>query len=586
MIFRVFFVCACLLAANVSAAVVPAVPGEWALTPKVSQPAQLRLSGKVVSRAVLPPVSAAEIASVRAANQRAATHKSNRRLVVGVVRPPAVLPDASTMTWVAVEGGFAARAAVTSPEAGSMRLAINLMGVPGDVEMVFFGSDSSRLEGPVKVEQVPDRFAPWWSPLTEGATQTVEFFVPAGHAPGATHLRITGASHVFTTLSSRLAKRLADIGDSGDCEIDVVCSPLNSDAQFRQASASAVQMVFNDGNFTSLCSGTLLADSDPLTQKAWIYGANHCFDNEDPPYKTAAQKQVVANTLSTLWMFQANSCSGGVGSNVPEATWSQVPGGSFLAYADLFNDVLLVRLNNSPPPSAFYSGWDANPVASGTALTTLHHPQGDLKKVSLGTSLGFAVPGVGGGTSSFIQVLWNSGTTESGSSGGGIWSLTGGQYFLRGGLWGGSASCTATFGLDYFSRFDQVYPAIAPFIGSVAGPTTDYTDLWWNPNESGWGLNLTQHPSNIIFGVWYTYEADGTRTWFVMPNGTWSASNIYSGPLYATTGPSFAGAFSASSVQSRQVGSATLTFTSTGAGTFAYVVDGVSGTKLIQRQPY
>ncbi|MEO5694467.1 MAG: hypothetical protein ABIQ72_15165 [Usitatibacter sp.] len=523
---------------------------------------------------------------MRAANQRAATRKSNRRLIVGVVRPQAVLPEASTMNWVAVEGGYAARAAVTSPEAGSLRLGINLMGVPGDVEMVFFGSDDERLEGPVKVSQVPDRFAPWWSPLTEGATQTVEFFVPAGHDPRATGLAITGASHLFTTLSSRLTKRLSDIGKSEACEIDVICSPLNSGAQFKQAAASTAQMVFNDGGFTGLCSGTLLADSDTLTQKPWLYSANHCFDNDATPYKTAAQKQAVANTLSTLWMFQSNSCSGGVGSTFPEATWSQVSGGSLLAYADLFNDVMLVRLNNSPPASAFYSGWDANPVSSGTALTTIHHPQGDLKKVSLGTSLGFAVPAVGDGNSSFIQVRWNSGTTEPGSSGGGIWSLTGGQYFLRGGLWGGSGSCSNAMGIDYFSRFDQVYPAIASYIGPVAGPTADYTDLWWNPNESGWGLNLTQHPSNIIFGVWYTYEADGTRTWFVMPSGTWSASNIYSGPLYATTGPSYAGTFTASSVQARQVGSGTLTFTSTGAGTFAYVVDGVSGTKLIQRQPY
>lgn len=586
MILRSFLAIATLAVGTVLAAPLPVVPGEWALAPKVVQVAGLRLGDTPSQNTVLPEVSPAEIAAVRAANQRSATRMKARRLVVGIVRPQAVLPRASSMAWVAVPGGNAARVSITSPQAGSLRLAIDLKGVPEDVEMVFFGADPSRLEGPVKVGQVPDRFAPWWSPLTEGETQTVEFFVPAGHDPRAIGLRIAGASHVFTTPSSRLTKRIIDIGDADSCNVDIVCSPLNANASFRQAAASEAQLVFTDGGFTSLCSGTLMADSDASTQKPWVYSANHCFDNEAAPYKTPAQMQAVANTLTTLWMFQANSCSAGTGNNVPEAGWTQVSGGAFLAYSNLFSDVMLVRLNGTPPSGAFFSGWDANTVSNGTSLTAIHHPQGDLKKVSLGSANGFAVPGVGDGSGSFLQVRWSSGTTEPGSSGGGLFSNSNGQYFLRGGLWGGTASCTNTLGLDYFSRFDQVYPSLAAYLGPVPAPTADYTDLWWNPSESGWGINLTQHPSNVIFGVWYTYEADGSRTWYVMPTGSWSTPSTYTGPLFATTGPSFAGPFNAASVQSREVGSATLTFTSTSTANFAYVVDGVAGAKSIQRQPY
>ena len=39
----------------------------------------------------------------------------------------------------------------------------------------------------------------------------------------------------------------------------------------------------------------------------------------------------------------------------------------------------------------------------------------------------------------------------------------------------------------------------------------DFTDLWWNPSESGWGLSLVQHPTRAMFGVWYTYGLDGKR---------------------------------------------------------------------------
>jgi len=28
---------------------------------------------------------------------------------------------------------------------------------------------------------------------------------------------------------------------------------------------------------------------------------------------------------------------------------------------------------------------------------------------------------------------------------------------------------------------------------AASSTTTDYSDLWWNASESGWGLSITQH---------------------------------------------------------------------------------------------
>jgi lysyl endopeptidase len=342
-------------------------------------------------------------------------------------------------------------------------------------------------------------------------------------------------------------------------------------------------MVYIDGNFVGWCSGTMLADVDTSTQKPWFYSANHCLDNEDAPHKTPAQMQVVANSITMLWLFQASSC----GSLTPDPAFQQVSGGAIVTYSNLQNDNLLLLLNKQPPSGVFFSGWDSNSLSSGTAVTIIHHPQGDLKKVSLGTALGAATPSVDDVTGSFNRVRWTSGSTEPGSSGGGLFTVSNGQYLLRGGLWGGSASCTDTSGSDYFSRFDNVYPILAPYIGPAIAPSGDFTDLWWNPSESGWGLSLVQHASHMMFGVWYTYEPDGTRTWYVMPSGTWITPNSYTGVLYQTNGPPFtAGAFNPANVQNKLVGSATLAFTSSSAGTFTFLVDGVTGTKSIQRQPY
>jgi hypothetical protein len=55
--------------------------------------------------------------------------------------------------------------------------------------------------------------------------------------------------------------------------------------------------------------------------------------------------------------------------------------------------------------------------------------------------------------------------------------------------------------------------------------------------------------------------------------------------LNRTTGPAFSAVpFDPGKIVSREVGSATFTFTNGNAGTFAYSVDGIVGSKAITRQ--
>ena len=559
----------------------PEVAGEPAIATKATREPQLRLAPTAPAAHVrLGPVPEARLQALREANQR--PQVTRKRLFIGVTREmePAALPV--TAEWLPVPGGHAKRIRLTSPGAASVRLGLDLKGVPLDVEMVFFGSDQpGRLEGPVRVGDIADRTVAWWSPLTEGETQTVELFAPNAVPAVAPH--IESASHVLATPSSRFTKRVADIGDSGSCNVDVACSSLASQATFREITNAVAQMVFNDGGLTGLCTGTLLNDTDASTQAPWFYSANHCFDESDAPFKTATQLQTVATTLATLWFFEAASC----GSTQP-ANWVQLSGGATVLYNNVTADVLFMRLNNSPPPGAFYAGWNANALAVGASVVTVHHPSGDLKKVSQGSVLRFATPGVFGGNASFIETRWSSGTTEGGSSGAGVWSTGSSGYSFRGGLYGGSALCTNPTGTDYYSRFDQVYPSLSQYLSppAQAAPITDFTDMWWNPAESGWGMSIVQHATRTLFAVWYTYGLDGKRTWYVLPSGTWVDSRTYSGTIYATSGPAANAVFDASRVRTTAVGNATLRFTDSSNGTFTFNINGLSGSKLITRQPF
>ena len=125
-------------------------------------------------------------------------------------------------------------------------------------------------------------------------------------------------------------------------------------------------------------------------------------------------------------------------------------------------------------------------------------------------------------------------------------------------------------------------------IFSVNGPSApvDYTDLWWNPAESGWGMGITQQPG-VMFLSWFAYDDTGTPTWYVASNCAMNANgNGCTGTLYRTSGPidPLRNPFDPSKVKVTAVGSITASFGDNNSGTISYTVDGKAGTKSITRQ--
>jgi len=115
-------------------------------------------------------------------------------------------------------------------------------------------------------------------------------------------------------------------------------------------------------------------------------------------------------------------------------------------------------------------------------------------------------------------------------------------------------------------------------------PAFDYSDLWFDPLESGWGMNIVQHASGNIFAVIYTYDTPNRPMWFVLPGGSWTSSTVFTGTLYRVTGSPASAAFQAGSVT--QAGSATFTFSDASHGSITYTANGTQVTKSIQKQPF
>jgi murein DD-endopeptidase MepM/ murein hydrolase activator NlpD len=114
-------------------------------------------------------------------------------------------------------------------------------------------------------------------------------------------------------------------------------------------------------------------------------------------------------------------------------------------------------------------------------------------------------------------------------------------------------------------------------------PRANYTDLWWNPAESGWGVNLI-HQGDVMFATWFTYDTDRAGMWLVMSDARLQPDGSFSGTIHRTTGTPLAQiSGSAASTGSTAVGNGVLRFASPQQASFAYTVNGVSQQKTLQR---
>ena len=145
-----------------------------------------------------------------------------------------------------------------------------------------------------------------------------------------------------------------------------------------------------------------------------------------------------------------------------------------------------------------------------------------------------------------------------------------------------SSSGTFTFNINNIAGFKAITQQI--FGNSANSPAFDYTDLWWNPTESGWGVSLTQQ-SNIIFAAWYTYDAAGKPIWYVATNCPATATGC-TAPVYQFTGGAPLTSQWRGVNPANEVGRVTFAFSDPANGTMSYTINGVTSSRVITRQVY
>jgi len=415
---------------------------------------------------------------------------------VGVVRPLpqpiVVIEDAASLgTWRTLSDGSRLWAAtIVSPDAHAIRLCLSELEMPAGARVVVYNA-----YGPLEAYGPYERFygndQELWTASCFSDAVTVECYVPADADASGLVLVIENLAHTYVGLESMPWAKAA-----GDCNLDVTCFP-----EWDLVSRGVAAFTLVAGSNQLHCTGTLIADAYPRTDIPYFLTANHCISS---PYSAAS--------MEFLWLYQTDQCDGlpPSPSDVP-----RTPGGAdYLAGIDngSGNDFTLVRLRNAPPDGIPYVGWTTLPVLAGDALTCIHHPSSDFKRISFGHAVETGSPIEGGYPlkpyEDYIETLWDriergddfdGGTTEHGSSGSPL--LLADSQLIVGQLYGGYASCYLSEEPDYYGRFEKTLPLVEQWLG----PSSDPIDV----DKSGVVNSLdVQLVVNALLGLPIEYNAD------------------------------------------------------------------------------
>jgi hypothetical protein len=430
---------------------------------------------------------------------------------VAATRTAALLQQ--QLNWQSTaEGGKRAAVSFTAAGAYGLRLGVQIQSLPGSAMVRVYSQANSgavyqvsgqdllqRIERNVEAGDTSDQARTWWTPDTGGDEATLEIELPSGVATSSVAVAVGQLSHVFTDLSIPTESELQDakINESASCNFDATCY----DTYANQRNAVARMLFIRDGS-GYLCSGTLMNDAVG-SGTPYFLSANHCIST-----------QTVATTLETYWFYRSPMCN----SRVLSAASVRRSGGADLLYASASTDTAFMRLKEVPPSGAYFAGWDASAVSNGASMVGIHHPRGDLQKISFGSVVGQSSCTVqnseggfscSGNSGNYYRVSWSSGTTEGGSSGSAVFSS---GTRVVGTLYGGAASCLAAGASDYYGRFDLAYNAsLNQWLGKTGGAQVERVPVYrfYNTSSQSHFFTTSAAERDLVVQTMPTYKFEG-----------------------------------------------------------------------------
>ncbi|MBN1132967.1 MAG: trypsin-like peptidase domain-containing protein [Bacteroidales bacterium] len=368
---------------------------------------------------VLPPPDSFEIEALKIRNL-----EGGLKVLQFAIERPLDIGPRTHGAWIEHEGYRVWRAHVISPGAKSIGIVLDPFRLNEGASLFVYNPEKKQVKGAFNWMNNKS-FGVLAVDHIQGDEVIVELQVPVGQEDYG-ELKVESISHAF------LQHCPGDFGCSQACEIDINCEE-GTEWQVKKRSVVRIRTI------TQYCTGVLINNS-AYDGTPYVLTAEHCLN-------TPSQ----ASSALFYFNYESESCFGEDGS-----LDLSISGSTLRSTGDSL-DFTLVELSEIPPLDckAYYAGWDLtdNPLPG---LVTIHHPQGDVKKISMDFD-NVSIPGserdiIGGGELldyhyfSFWWVHnWDYGSTEGGSSGGPLFLD---NKRIIGILSGGQASCGDSIGYD------------------------------------------------------------------------------------------------------------------------------------------
>lgn len=254
---------------------------------------------------------------------------------------------------------------LTVPNAKGLIVFYDDFYLPKGSKLFVYAADKEQLLG-AYTHQNNSKSERFLTGIIESENVVIEYYEP-GLSKGKGRFHIPRVDYVLEETEAQTANDVG-FGTANECQIDVNCSN-NENIKQLQRSASRIMMVLEEG--TGWCTGNLInntaSDGTPL-----LLSAYHCFDGYTPQFD--------------WWRFDFNyehvNCS-----NTSQEPDFQSVVGCELKAAWQDSDFALYEIAR-PIPSSFnvyFGAWNANSQVP-TLTTMIHHPRGDVKKLTLTTN--------------------------------------------------------------------------------------------------------------------------------------------------------------------------------------------------------
>lgn len=321
----------------------------------------------------------------------------------------------------------------------------------GQTSVRVFNNAGKQLHKTVTADDVLDHFQQNIA-LCFGDEMTLEITEPVGTK--ASEILLDRIVYNYRSTGNPV---VAKINESDNCEINVNCSPVGDNWKDEKNGVARVYVV--DPTGAGWCSGSLINntshDCKPLFLTALHCGVDATTSNFNQwkfyfRYEAInCTNPTIAGTLDDYFvtgcvkLASSNDGGGDTGSDFLLVQLGTV--------ANETATINKLKLSNF---SAYWNGWDANTTAT-TGGVGIHHPSGDIKKISTFNGNTNSSGWNGNGLQSHWRISWSSntnghGVTEGGSSGSPLFNNSNGR--IIGTLTGGGSYCTSLTSPDYYGK--------------------------------------------------------------------------------------------------------------------------------------